>query len=184
MNLVYVPETCLGKNVYCKRLLPLKVETPLLKEIPKEATMEYVSLLLRTDLDKIFDQEFMNALIIDTVKMYPNPENVIINFESSVEYIRKLLTAQFIKEQYSEFESEAFLDSKTKVFYVNNVQLSESDIEIGKVLKCSWYNPIRCIRNPGYISSCTSQHSGDKGYFYTSDNVSKSIWHNGIYYFF
>lgn len=94
------------------------------------------------------------------------------------------MTAQFIKENFSEFESNAFLDGKTEVFYISTTPLQDTDKKIGKVVACNEYDPIRKIRLPDYIDSCLYQLASDLGCFQTQLDVEYAVWHNDLYYFF
>ncbi len=172
MNVVYMPETCIGENIYRKRIIPLQdVKTRDLKEVPKEAKLQFVMFFCNSNLDMIYNQEFVESI-----------EDK--NLKEKIEKIKTLMRTQYIKENLSEFESEVFLNGKAEVFYVSKNSLGKDDEKIGTVSKCNWYNPIRAIRISNHIGKCSEQYAGDFGFFQTELDVEFAVWHNNVYYFF
>lgn len=185
MNIVYMPEACIGENIYRKRINPLQdIRVRDLKEVPREARCQFFALFLSSDLDMIYDREFIEKWVMEEVKIFSNPESIRKELEEQVEEIKTLMRIQYIKENLSEFESKVFLNGKTEVFYVSKNSLDKNDEKIGTVSECSWYDPIRAIRNSDYVEKCGEQYAGDLGFFQTELDVEFAVWHNNVYYFF
>lgn len=173
---VYVPEEFIGANIYRKRIDTPIVKMGELQEIPIEAKREYLTLFFRnleTDIENLYDQEFVSALADGDQQI-----------RETIEEIRNLITAEYIKENSSEFESYAFLNGKEEVFYVSTSPLNDTDECIGEVVACPWYDPIRKIRFLDDILKCSCQCSGDLGYFQTELKVKFAVIHDNLYYFF
>lgn len=185
MKIVYMPEKCIGENIYRKRIAPLQdIKVRDLKEVPREATRKFFTLFLSSNLDMIYDREFIEKWITEEVKIFRNSETIRKELEEQVEEIKTLMKTQYIKENLSEFESDVFLNGKTEVFYVSKNPLGKNDENIGTVSECSWYDPIRATRISNQVGKCSEQYAGDIGVFQTELDVEFAVWHNNVYYFF
>lgn len=184
-KIVYMPEECIGENIYRKRINPLQdIRVRDLKEVPREATSQFFTLFFSSNLDMIYNREFIDKWVMEQVKIFGNPEPIRKEWEEQVEEIKTLMKIQYIKENLSEFESEAFLNGKTEVFYVSKNPLGKNDESIGTVSECSWYDPIRATRVSDHVGKCSEQYAGDIGVFQTELDVEFAVWHNNVYYFF